>query len=129
MAGNPAADLGLRIVAALLILLVCWTIVRVVAGLVRRLLKWIKLDEQIGMVANGRLVMFERIPHDVVEEALANITLVDAIQPQRLHILVDLAVLECKGRTRSRSDCFCLLRRSVLQYNSYANTSLWPVIH
>ena len=30
-------------------------------------------DQQAMLDANGRLVMFERIPHDVVEEALADI--------------------------------------------------------
>jgi uncharacterized membrane protein len=35
---------------------------------------WAKKTQQAMMDANGRLVMFERIPHDVVEEALADIT-------------------------------------------------------
>ena len=34
---------------------------------------WAKKTKQAMMDANGRLVMFERIPHDVVEEALADI--------------------------------------------------------
>jgi uncharacterized membrane protein len=34
---------------------------------------WAKKTQQAMMDANGRLVMFERIPHDVVEEALADI--------------------------------------------------------
>ena len=42
-----------RIVAALLILLVGWIIARIGAGLVRRLLKWIKLDERIGKGMQG----------------------------------------------------------------------------
>ncbi len=32
---------------------------------------WAKKTQQAMIEANGRLVMFERIPHDVVEEALA----------------------------------------------------------
>ena len=35
---------------------------------------WAKKTQQAMMDANGRLVMFERIPHDVVEEALADIS-------------------------------------------------------
>ena len=31
---------------------------------------WAKKTQQAMIDANGRLVMFERIPHDVVEEAL-----------------------------------------------------------
>jgi hypothetical protein len=42
-----------RVVAALLILLIGWIIARVVAGLVRRLLKWIKLDQRIGKGMEG----------------------------------------------------------------------------
>jgi hypothetical protein len=34
---------------------------------------WAKKTAQAMLDANGRLVMFERIPHDVVEEALADI--------------------------------------------------------
>jgi hypothetical protein len=34
---------------------------------------WAKKTQQAMMDANGRLVMFERIPHDVVEAALADI--------------------------------------------------------
>jgi len=34
---------------------------------------WAKQTMQAMLAANGRLVMFERIPHDVVEEALADI--------------------------------------------------------
>jgi len=37
---------------------------------------WAKKTQQAMMDANGRLVMFERIPHDVVEEALADIAAV-----------------------------------------------------
>ena len=33
---------------------------------------WAKKTKQAMMDANGRLVMFERIPHEVVEEALAD---------------------------------------------------------
>ena len=34
---------------------------------------WAKKTKQAMLDAHGRLVMFERIPHDVVEEALADI--------------------------------------------------------
>jgi hypothetical protein len=34
---------------------------------------WAKKSMQAMLDANGRLVMFERIPHDVVEEAVADI--------------------------------------------------------
>jgi hypothetical protein len=34
---------------------------------------WAKKTMQAILDAGGRLVMFERIPHDVVEEALADI--------------------------------------------------------
>ena len=34
---------------------------------------WAKRTMQAMLAANGRLVMFERIPHVVVEEALADI--------------------------------------------------------
>lgn len=34
---------------------------------------WAKKTQQAMLDANGRLVMFERIPHDVVEEARADI--------------------------------------------------------
>jgi hypothetical protein len=34
---------------------------------------WARKTQQAMLNANGRLVMFERIPHDVVEEALADI--------------------------------------------------------
>ena len=34
---------------------------------------WAKKTMQAMLAADGRLVMFERIPHDVVEEALADI--------------------------------------------------------
>jgi uncharacterized membrane protein len=34
---------------------------------------WAKKTQQAMLDANGRLVMFERIPHDVVEEALEEI--------------------------------------------------------
>jgi hypothetical protein len=33
---------------------------------------WAKKTQQAMMDADGRLVMFERIPHDIVEEALAD---------------------------------------------------------
>ena len=33
---------------------------------------WAKKTQQAMLDANGKLVMFERIPHDVVEEALAD---------------------------------------------------------
>jgi uncharacterized membrane protein len=33
---------------------------------------WAKKTKQAMMDANGRLIMFERIPHEVVEEALAD---------------------------------------------------------
>ena len=34
---------------------------------------WAKKTQEAMLAANGRLVMFERIPHDVIEEALADI--------------------------------------------------------
>ncbi len=34
---------------------------------------WAKKTQQAMLDAHGRLVLFERIPHDVVEEALADI--------------------------------------------------------
>ncbi|MGE5601747.1 MAG: DUF6325 family protein [Nitrososphaerales archaeon] len=34
---------------------------------------WAKKTQQAMLDANGKLVLFERIPHDVVEEALADI--------------------------------------------------------
>ncbi len=34
---------------------------------------WAKKTQQAMLAANGRLVMFERIPHNVVEEALEDI--------------------------------------------------------
>jgi len=34
---------------------------------------WAKKTQQAMLDANGRLVMFERIPHDIVEEALGDI--------------------------------------------------------
>ena len=34
---------------------------------------WAKKTQQAMLAANGRLVLFERIPHDVVEEAVADI--------------------------------------------------------
>ena len=34
---------------------------------------WAKKTQQAMLDANGRLVLFERIPHDVVEEAVADI--------------------------------------------------------
>jgi hypothetical protein len=34
---------------------------------------WAKKTQQAMIDAGGRLVMFERIPHDVIEEALADI--------------------------------------------------------
>ena len=34
---------------------------------------WAKKTKQAVIDANGRLLMFERIPHDIVEEALADI--------------------------------------------------------
>ena len=34
---------------------------------------WAKKTMQAMLDANGRMVMFERIPHDVVEEALTDI--------------------------------------------------------
>jgi uncharacterized membrane protein len=39
---------------------------------------WAKKTKQAMLDANGRLVMFERIPHDVVEEALAEIEALSA---------------------------------------------------
>jgi uncharacterized membrane protein len=39
---------------------------------------WAKKTKQAMMDANGRLVMFERIPHEVVEEALADIAALSA---------------------------------------------------
>ena len=39
---------------------------------------WAKKTMQSMVDANGRLVMFERIPHDVVEEALSDITALSA---------------------------------------------------
>ena len=39
---------------------------------------WAKKTQQAMLAANGRLVLFERIPHDVVEEALADIAAVVA---------------------------------------------------
>jgi uncharacterized membrane protein len=41
---------------------------------------WAKKTQQAMIEANGRLVMFERIPHDVVEEALADIAELQAAQ-------------------------------------------------
>ena len=41
---------------------------------------WAKKTQQAMLDANGRLVMFERIPHDVVEEALADIAALTAAQ-------------------------------------------------
>ena len=38
---------------------------------------WAKKTKQAMEDANGRLVLFERIPHDVVEEALADIKALD----------------------------------------------------
>jgi hypothetical protein len=48
-----------RIVAALLILLIGWIIARVLAGVTRRLLKWMKLDERLakGMEGAGEKAM------------------------------------------------------------------------
>ena len=42
-----------RIVAALLILLIGWIIARLVAGVTRRLLKWVKLDERLAKGMEG----------------------------------------------------------------------------
>jgi len=41
---------------------------------------WAKKTQQAMLDAHGRLVMFERIPHDVVEEALADIAALAAAQ-------------------------------------------------
>jgi len=41
---------------------------------------WAKKTKQAMLDAHGRLVMFERIPHDVVEEALADIAALAAAQ-------------------------------------------------
>lgn len=41
---------------------------------------WAKKTQQAMIDAGGRLVMFERIPHDVVEEALADIAQMSAAQ-------------------------------------------------
>jgi uncharacterized membrane protein len=41
---------------------------------------WAKKTQQAMIEANGRLVLFERIPHDVVEEALADIAELQAAQ-------------------------------------------------
>ncbi|MGE5603581.1 MAG: DUF6325 family protein [Nitrososphaerales archaeon] len=41
---------------------------------------WAKKTQQAMIDANGRLVLFERIPHDVVEEALADIAALEAAQ-------------------------------------------------
>ena len=41
---------------------------------------WAKKTQQAMMDANGQLVMFERIPHDVVEEALADIAALDTTE-------------------------------------------------
>ena len=41
---------------------------------------WAKKTKQAMMDANGRLVMFERIPHEVVEEALADIAALTATE-------------------------------------------------
>ena len=41
---------------------------------------WAKKTKQAMMDANGRLVMFERIPHEVVEEALADIAALSATE-------------------------------------------------
>jgi uncharacterized membrane protein len=41
---------------------------------------WAKKTKQAMMDANGRLVVFERIPHDVVEEALADIAALAATE-------------------------------------------------
>lgn len=41
---------------------------------------WAKKTQQAMIDANGRLVMFERIPHDVVEEALAEIAVLSSAQ-------------------------------------------------
>ncbi len=42
-----------RVIAALLILLIGWLIARLVAGLVRRLLKWVKLDARLAKGMEG----------------------------------------------------------------------------
>jgi hypothetical protein len=39
---------------------------------------WARKTKQAMLDANGRLVMFERIPHEVVEEALADIAALSA---------------------------------------------------
>jgi uncharacterized membrane protein len=41
---------------------------------------WAKKTQQAMLDANGRAVMFERIPHDVVEEALADIAALAATE-------------------------------------------------
>ena len=41
---------------------------------------WAKKTQQAMLDANGRLVMFERIPHDVVEEALADMAAMAATE-------------------------------------------------
>jgi hypothetical protein len=40
---------------------------------------WAKKTKQAMLDANGRLVMFERIPHEVVEEALSEIAALAAV--------------------------------------------------
>jgi hypothetical protein len=44
---------------------------------------WAKKTQQAMLDANGRLVMFERIPHDVVEEALADIAALATTKAQK----------------------------------------------
>ena len=46
---------------------------------------WAKKTMQAMVDANGRLVMFERIPHDVVEEALADIEALAASRRRNRH--------------------------------------------
>jgi uncharacterized membrane protein len=41
---------------------------------------WAKKTKQAMLDANGRLVLFERIPHEVVEEALADIAALSATE-------------------------------------------------
>ena len=41
---------------------------------------WAKKTQQAMLDANGRLVMFERIPHDVVQEALEDLDAFDTAQ-------------------------------------------------
>ncbi len=55
---------------------------------------WAKKTQQAMLNANGRLVMFERIPHDVVEAALADIAELAAAK-----VGADIASIQVKRRT------------------------------